>query len=459
MDWIRLIMRIDRKLHFKTKAKFLEEVGGNFTTPSFGEESLGTAQYGNLYGTDLVFIKDTGEIWTHGAFYGAMEAIDMIAALDLETEDDYKNCIDLSYVDINGNSLETQSTANCYVVHQRGLYKFPLIYGNAIKNGEDNQSAYVANIPEIPEGEGEGDGEETPVTESEFINYMGVKITSPYIEEDLADMNEKLTVENAFLIWSDESNVISDVELIDGEGCRYIQFKLRNVPKNGANAIIGIRGKDEDIIWSWHIWIFPEELADIETNWTGSNYKALTQNLGTKILGNKEELVCCTYQWGRKDPFTLRAFSNRSMEPVLYNENGNCIENRFNTRDIEEYFHLIVYPDIMNTGSNYAWRSYMQKRSNYWSNNKTIYDPCPIGYKVPPIEFYESFYDSEEEKWRTLSSQSGTKLKTSPDDEVGLFFVTAENYGTTFEDSFMIKNFRFDHDWNTYLYIRPIKEN
>jgi hypothetical protein len=125
-----------------------------------------------------------------------MEAIDMIAALDLETEDDYKNCIDLSYVDINGNSLETQSTANCYVVHQRGLYKFPLVYGNAIKNGEDNQSAYVANIPEIPEGE----EPETPITESEFINYMGVKITSPYIEEDLADINEKLTVENAFLI-------------------------------------------------------------------------------------------------------------------------------------------------------------------------------------------------------------------------------------------------------------------
>jgi hypothetical protein len=36
--------------------------------------------------------------------------------------------------------------------------------------------------------------------------------------------------------------------LIEGEGCRYVQFKLRNVPKNGANAIIGIRGKDEDII-------------------------------------------------------------------------------------------------------------------------------------------------------------------------------------------------------------------
>lgn len=452
-----------RKLHFKTKEKFLEEVGGNFTTPSFGEESLGTAQYGNLYGTDLVFIKDTGEIWTHGAFYGAMEAIDMIATLDLETEDNYKNCIDLSYVDVNGNSLETQSTANCYVVHQRGLYKFPLVYGNAIKNGEDNQSAYVANIPEIPEGE----EPETPITESEFVNYMGVKITSPYIEEDLADMNEKLTVENAFLIWSDESNVISDVALIDGEYCRYIQFKLRNVPKNGANAIIGIRGKDEDIIWSWHIWIFPEQLEDIHVINNSGEFDVLNHNLGTKFDGSKEQLICNYYQWGRKDPFMRDAFWNRNMTTVLYDESGGIIEFRTNSQPLEVYFHYIIYPNVIWDVDN---NKYMSKCTNYWNSNKTIYDPCPIGYRVPTEGFYNGFraeyFDEESEelkyKWNVIKepiSIGVCRFKIHENDLQGILF---KNGNYLCSDSLNCLCILGDNNYYTYAYsgyVRPLKDN
>lgn len=456
-----------RKLHFKTKEKFLEEVNGDFLTPSSGSELTKDARYGNLYGTDLVFIKDTGEIWTHGAFYGAMEAIDMIAMLDLETEDDYKNCIDLSYVDINGNSLETQSTANCYVVHQRGLYKFPLVYGNAIKNGEDNQSAYVANIPEIPEGEGEGGEPETPITESEFINYMGVKITSPYIEEDLADMNEKLTVENAFLIWSDEPNVISDIELIEGEGCRYVQFKLRNVSKNGANAIIGIRGKDEDIIWSWHIWIFPEQLEDIHVVNNSGEFDVLNYNLGTKFDGSKEQVICNYYQWGRKDPFMRDAFWNRNMTTVLYDESGNIIEFRTNSRPLETYFHYIIYPNVM-------WDSvgtYMQKCTNYWNSNKTIYDPCPIGYRVPTKGFYNGFVDEyfDEEsaeikdKWNIIKESFawGCKFKINNDDLQGMPFKNGNYLYLDSEDYLHIQG--WDIWWNNSQlsagYIRPLKDN
>jgi len=34
------------------------------------------------------------------------------------------------------------TTANCYLVHEAGAYKIPLVYGNAIKNGQDNRVAY-----------------------------------------------------------------------------------------------------------------------------------------------------------------------------------------------------------------------------------------------------------------------------------------------------------------------------
>ena len=66
---------------------------------------------------------------------------------------------DLSMYDIYGASLLGRSTANCYVVRTAGAYRFPLVYGNALKGGNANVVAY--------------DG---------FTNHLGNAITSPFIE-------------------------------------------------------------------------------------------------------------------------------------------------------------------------------------------------------------------------------------------------------------------------------------
>lgn len=52
--------------------------------------------------------------------------------------------VDLSMQDIYGNTT-SQNTANCYVVKEAGTYKFPCVYGNAIKNGATNATAYLNN--------------------------------------------------------------------------------------------------------------------------------------------------------------------------------------------------------------------------------------------------------------------------------------------------------------------------
>lgn len=65
-------MAINKKLiHFKTWDKFISQdgVNGNYSTPSGGKESDGTAVYGQLLGTSIVFIKDVQKIWTHGKLY------------------------------------------------------------------------------------------------------------------------------------------------------------------------------------------------------------------------------------------------------------------------------------------------------------------------------------------------------------------------------------------------------
>ena len=66
-------MAIDKKLiHFKTWNNFISQngVNGNWEVPSEGSEEGGTAIYGQIKGTSIVFIKDVQKIWTHGQLYG-----------------------------------------------------------------------------------------------------------------------------------------------------------------------------------------------------------------------------------------------------------------------------------------------------------------------------------------------------------------------------------------------------
>lgn len=65
-------MAIDKKLiHFKTKENFnsANGVNGSVDAPTAGSEANGNAEYGQIKGTSIVFIKDSGEIWTHGNLY------------------------------------------------------------------------------------------------------------------------------------------------------------------------------------------------------------------------------------------------------------------------------------------------------------------------------------------------------------------------------------------------------
>lgn len=69
-------MAINKKLiHFKTWNTFISQdgVNGNYSVPSSGSETDGTAVYGQLLGTSIVFIKDVRKIWTHGRLYNCKD--------------------------------------------------------------------------------------------------------------------------------------------------------------------------------------------------------------------------------------------------------------------------------------------------------------------------------------------------------------------------------------------------
>ena len=172
------------------------------------------------------------------------------------------NDVDLSMRDVNGNPTATRNTANCYMVHARGTYKFPVVYGNGIKNDQLNPIAYMPTMDRTAQeiadsvayvpAEGvinKGWGGVDRVTShflSPFINHNGDPIKSPYISG----------AQGAKLIWQDAKGLITEVGF-DGT---FVTFKITNEMPNlvEGNALIAVTDGPNgtgNILWSWHIWI------------------------------------------------------------------------------------------------------------------------------------------------------------------------------------------------------------
>ena len=100
---------------------------------------------------------------------------------------------DLSMVDCAGNARTSMSTANCYMVHTAGNYKLPLVYGNAIKDGAANSSAYT--------------GITNTNTTATFPNHASNAIDAPWITKattgDGVDKGMGIAVSTAELLWQD----------------------------------------------------------------------------------------------------------------------------------------------------------------------------------------------------------------------------------------------------------------
>ena len=315
--------------------------------------------------------------------------------------------IDLSKQDIYGASI-SRSTANCYIVKNPGEYCFPLVYGNAIKNGSTNSSAFSK-----VEGSYSHD----------FVNHLDAVITDPYIAN-----NSGCVPKEAELSMSDTDNVFSDVYAATGADGYYIRFTVTQIPVTGANAVISIMDATGVIMWSWHIWVWSDDLTPVTiTNKTNNNYGILPVNLGSKWDDeSKTKIKNWFYQWGRPTPMICPASYNSSKDHTNYGVKSFTKTSKADTIGVgiqnpNKYYY--------NSSSPYNWfgsASYY----NLWDANcintgnsdnnvvKTIYDPCPVGFKIPNGNTFTYFSTSNV----VGSFANGWYFKRNSEDTSGVFF-------------------------------------
>ena len=229
----------------------------------------------------------------------------------------------------------TMNTANCYVVSQPGTYKFPIVYGNAIKNGVANTEAYAPSgvtAGTYTRKTGYG-SDRTVAIITPFVNHLNNGITDPWLKN-----NTNCMPYDAVLVWQDEDGLINPTSVaLDGD---YIKFTIPAESIHQGNAMIAVRNAEGTIMWSWHIWVTDENIMDIHTlkNHDGDTYGLMKVNLGWcsnegmifsprslkirirqnaasgktatftvtqsggTIPDDNTRGNCPFYQWGRKDP-------------------------------------------------------------------------------------------------------------------------------------------------------------
>lgn len=219
---------------------------------------------------------------------------------------------------------------------------------------------------------------------------------------------------SAAVVWQSAPGLISGVTLADGR----ISFKIAGP----GNAVIAV--KDGAILWSWHIWYPEAEVAGLNSK---TGYEVMNMNLGAMHntpgdVGSYGLL----YQWGRKDPFpaapTLTGTTATVGAPI-YDGDDNEIKitnsSQSSTADNNLAF-AIANPTVCL--SNYAqfntsrdWLQADMSNDALWGNPKgaernetndflnkgakSFYDPCPVGWRVPPADVFRNFTASGGYAW------------------------------------------------------------
>ena len=129
-----------------------------------------------------------------------------------------------------------------------------------------------------------------------------------------------------------------------------------------------VKDASGQILWSWHIWV-----VDYDPNLTAQTYLSgsvmMDRNLGALDAGTTTTAYGLLYQWGRKDPFVAPVSENNFAQTTPANTLSS-VDN------IADYNYSIQNPRVALRGS---W----DNNNNLWDNEKTIYDPCPAGWRVP----------------------------------------------------------------------------
>ena len=355
-----------------------------------------------------------------------------------------------------------ENTANSYLISAPGHYRIPLVYGNAIKNGATNSNAY-----------------ETTATGTyvlqHFQDHAGQPITNPWIEK--TNSSAYANIDGAKIVWSDEKDLVTSPTIAHVGGDGYLDFEVKQSDIKSGNAVVAVT-KGGTVVWSWHLWFAPKSaLNKIEvTNHQGVKYNFTEETLGwkpkgevttynaprtvkvkveqtianggvkqftviniTQNNGGKKEGISTLYQFGRKDAFPGMDETKLPQGSI----NKNAGDNMSITNGIQNPQNFYTWGGSWynNPPAGYSYYNLwsVDNTTTGWNDNavvKTVYDPCPVGFKMPASNAFTGFTSNGQnqsgaaninangtaDSWDKFSAAYGHNFYTNGSKNATIFF-------------------------------------
>lgn len=324
-------------------------------------------------------------------------------------------------------------TANCYVISAPGTYKIPLIIGNARKaDGTVNDVCFNKPDP--------------------YVTYKGNAITSMWLKEHGG------TPTSGSLVWSDcGDNIVSNLN-VSGD---FLTFSVSADNIKQGNAVVAVKDEEGKIMWSWHLWFTDSDaLSTIAFNNASNETLYFTRdNLGfvydeyyphhcrqvnitvTQAHSNKTAIIWIMQHSGISPGF---------RSPGSYRQTHHDTKYQFGRKDaFSGSYHLVWqttdFPEvtyqntILNPGVFYHGRYSDNKSWGWCSANctdgwavgisrpnpslinpdrvlmsaivKSVYDPCPAGFKIPTYTAFTGFSSRNCEWDKRRNGQTFTDSK------------------------------------------------
>lgn len=198
----------------------------------------------------------------------------------------------------------------------------------------------------------------------------------------------------ADVLWeSFGTNVTPNVgEIVNN--CRYENGKIYFTATGAdGNAVIALTNRDDEILWSWHIWCCMGYDADFYAQEYNNAGTVMDRNLGaTSATPGDVHALGLLYQWGRKDPFlsgssissNTRAASTITWPSTVSSNSSNGTIAYATAHPTT--FITYNYPEKYQWNNDWYYTGSSSTNNTRWqTSNKTkgLYDPCPAGYRVP----------------------------------------------------------------------------
>ena len=359
---------------------------------------------------------------------------------------------------------ENRSTANSYLISAPGVYRIPLVYGNAIKNGNDNPSSYKTSNTGA-------------YILSNFQDHAGHAIDNPWIEKTHGGANA--SVDGAEVVWADAADLVHSPSIthVGGEG--FLDFEVTAADIQSGNAVVAVTkgsGASKTVLWSWHLWFAPKDALDKikvtnhqnkdyyftkealgwkPTQWSGSTYSSArtvkvkveqtVANNGTKQAavinitqnpGIVKKGATTLYQFGRKDAFPGVDASKLAANSHFTQNAGDKMSITNNIQNPDK-FYIYGLSVLMYYGYYNLWSADNTVIYGYNSGSdnpvvKTVYDPCPVGFMMPANNAFTGFTANGQnggtmnvdgtDNWQTFRNNFGHNFWTSSSKTATIYF-------------------------------------